>query len=304
MKELWVEKYRPTTVDSYVFRDDAQRNQVATWIKDKSIPHLLFSGAAGIGKTTLAKLLMNELDVNPLDILEINASRTNSVDDVRNKIINFVQMIPFGDFKVVLLDEADYFSPNAQAALRGVMEEYHTTARFILTCNYENRIIPAIHSRCQGFHIAKIDQTEFTARVATILITEGVVPDLDILDTYVKATYPDLRKCINMVQMNVQEGSLLRPNEGDTGNSDWKLDMVELFKQGKINDARKLLCGAVRPEEMEEIYRWLYDNVELFGSEEQQDTAVLTIKQGLVDHALVADAEINLAATLIRLARI
>ena len=304
MKELWVEKYRPTTVDSYVFRDDAQRNQVATWIKDKSIPHLLFSGAAGIGKTTLAKLLMNELDVNPLDILEINASRTNSVDDVRNKIINFVQMIPFGDFKVVLLDEADYFSPNAQAALRGVMEEYHTTARFILTCNYENRIIPAIHSRCQGFHIAKVDQTEFTARVATILITEGVVPDLDILDTYVKATYPDLRKCINMVQMNVQEGSLLRPNEGDTGNSDWKLDMVELFKQGKIQEARKLLCGAVRPEEMEEIYRWLYDNVELFGSEEQQDTAVLTIKQGLVDHALVADAEINLAATLIRLARI
>jgi len=140
--------------------------------------------------------------------------------------------------------------------------------------------------------------------VAEILITEGVVPDLDILDTYVKATYPDLRKCINMVQMNVQEGSLLRPNEGDAGTTDWKLDMVELFKQGKINDARKLLCGAVRPEEMEEIYRWLYDNVELFGSEEQQDTAVLTIKQGLVDHALVADAEINLAATLIRLARI
>jgi replication factor C small subunit len=304
MKELWVEKYRPKTVDGYVFRDDAQKKQVTSWIKDKTIPHLLFSGNAGIGKTTLAKLLFNELDVNDLDILEINASRTNSVDDVRNKIVNFVQMIPFGDFKVVLLDEADYLSPGAQAALRGVMEEYHTTARFILTCNYPNRIIPAIHSRCQGFHIAKIDQTEFTARVAEILITEGVVPDLDILDTYVKATYPDLRKCINMVQMNVQEGSLLRPNEGDAGTTDWKLEMVELFKKGKINDARKLLCGAVRPEEMEEIYRWLYDNIELFGSEEQQDTAVLTIKQGLVDHALVADAEINLAATLIRLARI
>ena len=304
MKELWVEKYRPKTVDGYVFRDDAQKKQVTSWIKDKTIPHLLFSGNAGIGKTTLAKLLFNELDINDLDILEINASRTNSVDDVRNKIVNFVQMIPFGDFKVVLLDEADYLSPGAQAALRGVMEEYHTTARFILTCNYPNRIIPAIHSRCQGFHIAKIDQTEFTARVAEILITEGVVPDLDILDTYVKATYPDLRKCINMVQMNVQEGSLLRPNEGDAGTTDWKLEMVELFKKGKINDARKLLCGAVRPEEMEEIYRWLYDNIELFGSEEQQDTAVLTIKQGLVDHALVADAEINLAATLIRLARI
>jgi len=153
-------------------------------------------------------------------------------------------MIPFGDFKVVLLDEADYLSPNAQAALRGVMEEYHTTSRFILTCNYPNRIIPALHSRCQGFHIAKIDQTEFTARVAEILITEGVTPDLDTLDTYVKATYPDLRKCINTVQMNIQDNSLLKPNEGDTGESDWKLDMVELFKAGKIQEARKQLDEA------------------------------------------------------------
>ena len=184
------------------------------------------------------------------------------------------------------------------------MEEYHTTARFILTCNYPNRIIPAIHSRCQGFHIAKIDQTEFTARVAEILITESVTPDLDVLDTYVKATYPDLRKCINMVQMNVQDKSLLKPNEGDTGESDWKLDMVELFKAGKIQEARKLLCGTIRPEEMEEVYRWLYDNIELFGNEEQQDQAVLIIKQGLVDHTLVVDPEINLAATLNRLARL
>ena len=304
MKDLWVEKYRPKTVDGYVFRDEAQRTQVKTWIKDKTIPHLLFSGNAGIGKTTLAKLLFNELELNDLDILEINASRTNSVDDVRDKIVNFVQMIPFGDFKVVLLDEADYLSPNAQAALRGVMEEYHTTARFILTCNYPNRIIPALHSRCQGFHIARIDQTEFTARVAEILIAEGVTPNLDILDTYVKATYPDLRKCINMVQMNCQDSSLLAPHEGDTGESDWKLEMVELFKAGKIQEARKLLCGTVRPEEMEEIYRWLYDNIELFGDDEKQDQAVLIIKQGLVDHTLVVDPEINLAATLIRLARL
>ena len=304
MKNLWVEKYRPKTIKGYVFRDSEQRKQVEGWIKDKTIPHLLFSGNAGIGKTTLAKILFNELDVNPLDVLEINASRTNSVDDVRDKIVNFVQMIPFGDFKVVLLDEADYLSPNAQAALRGVMEEYHTTARFILTCNYPNRIIPAIHSRCQGFHIAKIDKTEFTARVAEILIAEGIAPDLDVLDTYVKATYPDLRKCINTVQMNSVDGVLVSPNEGDTGESDWKLQMVELFKAGKIQDARKLLCGTVRPEEMDEIYRWLYANIELFGdTEEKQDQAVLIIKQGLVDHTLVADPEINLAAVLIKLAR-
>jgi replication factor C small subunit len=252
----------------------------------------------------MAKILINELGIEEYDVLELNASRTNSVDEVRNKITNFVQMIPFGPFKVVLLDEADYLSPNAQAALRGVMEEYHSTARFILTCNYPNRIIPAIHSRCQGFHIAKVDQTEFTARVAEILITEGVTPDLDTLDTYVKATYPDLRKCINMVQQNVNDGVLNKPSQGDEGTADWKLEMVELFKAGKITEARQLLCGKLKAEEMEDVYRWLYDNLNIFGDEEKQDTAVLIIKQGLVDHTLVADPEINLAAVLIKLARL
>jgi len=304
MKELWVEKYRPKSLDGYVFRDDNQRKQAQSWIKDKSIPHLLFSGAAGIGKTTMAKILINELEIPEYDVLEINASRTNSVDEVRNKITNFVQMIPFGPFKVVLLDEADYLSPNAQAALRGVMEEYHSTARFILTCNYPNRIIPALHSRCQGYHIERIDQTEFTARVATILVSENVDVELETLDSYVKATYPDLRKCINMVQQNVTEGKLQAPSKGDEGAADWKFDMVELFKEGKIAEARKLLCGKLKAEEMEEVYRWLYDNLEIFGSEEKQDTAVLIIKQGLVDHTLVADAEINLAAVLIKLGRL
>ena len=304
MKELWVEKYRPSKLDGYVFRDDHQKQQVEGWVKQGTIPHLLFSGNAGIGKTTLAKILFNELDVNPLDLLEINASRTNSVEDVRDKIVNFVQMIPFGEFKVVLLDEADYLSPNAQAALRGVMEEYHTTARFILTCNYPNRIIPALHSRCQGFHIERVDITEFTARVATILVEEDIEFDLDTLDTFVKATYPDLRKCINMVQMSSLDGKLHIPDKGDAGEQDWKFDMVNLFKAGKITEARKLVCGQVRPEEMEEIYRWLYDNIDIFGEEAKQDKAILIIKQGLVDHTLVVDPEINLAATLISLSRL
>lgn len=302
MNELWVEKYRPSKLDGYVFRDDHQKQQVLAWVKNKTIPHLLFSGNAGIGKTTLAKILFNELDVNPYDILEINASRTNSVEDVRDKITNFVQMIPFGDFKVVLLDEADYLSVNAQAALRGLMEEYHTTARFILTCNYPNKIIPALHSRCQGFHIEKVDLTEFTARVATILVEENVEFDLDTLDTFVKATYPDLRKCINMSQMNSMSGKLHLPEKGDTGETDYKIEMVQLFKAGKIAEGRKLVCSQARPEEMEEIYRWLYDNVDIFGEEDKQNKAILIIKQGLVDHTLVSDVEINLAATLIRLA--
>ena len=304
MKTLWTEAYRPKTIDGYVFRDDGQKAQVQSWIEQKTIPHLLFSGNAGIGKTTLARILLNELDINELDILEINASRTNSVEDVRDKIVNFVQMIPFGDFKVVLLDEADYLSPNAQAALRGVMEEYHTTARFILTCNYPNRIIPALHSRCQGFHIERVDIAEFTARVATILMEESVEFDLDTLDTFVKATYPDLRKCINTVQMNSMDGRLHTPEKGDTGDADYKIEMVELFKKGKITEARKLICAQARPEEIEDIYRWLYDNVAIFGDDAKQEAAVLWIKQGLVDHTLVIDPEINLAATLIRLAHL
>jgi replication factor C small subunit len=304
MKELWVEKYRPNTVDGYVFRDDTQRSQVMQWIKEGSIPHLLFSGNAGIGKTTLAKLLLNELNVNPLDILEVNGSRQTGVDEMRNRITGFSQMIPFGDFKVILLDEADYLSINAQAALRGIMEEYHNTVRFILTCNYPNKVIPAIHSRCQSFHIAKTDQVEFTARVAEILLSEDVVFDLDVLDTYVKATYPDLRKCINMVQQNSTDGTLISASQGDSGEADWKIQMVDLFKEGKIHEARKLLCGTVRAEEMEDIYRWLYDNISLFGNNEKQESAILVIKQGLVDHTLVVDPEINLAATLIKLARL
>ncbi len=304
MKELWVEKYRPKTIDGYVFRDDHQRKQIATWIKDKSIPHLLLSGTAGIGKTTLAKILIQELGIEDYDVLEINASRTNSVDDVRDKITNFVQMIPFGPFKVVLLDEADYLSPNAQAALRGVMEEYHATSRFILTCNYPNRIIPAIHSRCQGFHVERTDLTEFTARVATVLVEEAVEFDLETLDNYVKVTYPDLRKCINLIQQNVQDNKLAAPNKGDAGEADWKFDMVKLFKEGKINEARKMLCGKLRAEEMEEVFVWLYNNLDIFGSQDNQDKAILIIKQGLVDHTLIVDPEINLSATLVKLARI
>jgi DNA polymerase III delta prime subunit len=213
-------------------------------------------------------------------------------------------MIPFGPFKVVLLDEADYLSPNAQAALRGVMEEYHQTARFILTCNYPSRIIPAIHSRCQGFHVERTDQTEFTARVATILVEENIEFDLDVLDLYVKVAYPDLRKCIQLIQQNSQEGTLISPNKGDAGEADWKFDMVDLFKARKINEARKLLCGKVRAEEMADVYRWLYDNVEVFGSDKNQQQAVLIIKQGCVDHTLAIDPEINLSATLIKLSRL
>lgn len=305
MKQLWVEQYRPRDIDGYVFRDEAQRDQVKQWIKEGTIPHLLFSGAAGIGKTTLAKILINALNIDEYDVLEINASRTNSVDDVRDKITNFVSTMPFGKFKIVLLDEADYLSPNAQAALRGVMEEYAQTARFIMTCNYPHKIIPALHSRCQGFHIEKVDHTEFTARAATVLVTEGVAFELDTLDSYVKATYPDLRKCLNLLQMNTVEGTLKTPSETGNGTADYKLAMVDLFKHGKIREARTLLAAQARPEEMDEIFRWMYDNLEMWSkTPEGQDEAILIIRKGLVNHVSCADAEINLSATLVELSQI
>ena len=305
VKQLWVEKFRPADIEGYVFRDETQREQVKQWIKEGAIPHLLFSGSAGIGKTTLAKILITALNIDEYDILQINASRDNGVDFIRTRIEGFVSTMPFGKFKIVLLDEADYLSPSAQAVMRGLMETYSDTARFIMTCNYPHNIIPALHSRCQGFHIEKVDHTEFTARAATVLVTEGVDFDLDTLDSYVKATYPDLRKCLNLLQMNSTDNKLKAPSETGTGTSDYKLAMIDLFKNGKIREARKLLCEQARPEEMDEIISWAYNNLDLWSkTDEGQDEAILIIRKAAVNAPLVADHEINLAAMMIELSQL
>ena len=304
MKDLWVEKYRPKTVNEYVFKDEAQKQQVEGWIADGGIPHLLFSGAPGTGKTTLAKVLINDLGVEGADVLTINASRDNGVEMIRKKITAFSETMPWGDFKVILLDEADHISPEGQAALRGVMEQYATVVRFILTCNYPNMIIPAIHSRCQGFHITSQDQVDFTARVAEILIGEGIEPNIEDLDMYVKATYPDLRKTINTVQMNVVDNAL-RPLEQESSGGDWRINMVALFRENKIREARKLITQSARPDEYNDVFKFLYRNLEFFGKDQdQQDEAVIVIRNGMVKHTQVADPEINLSATMIELEQI
>jgi replication factor C small subunit len=289
-----------------VFVDDNQRQQVESWIRDGSIPNLLFSGSPGTGKTTLGKLLINEMGVDEYDVLYANGSKEGRKIEWVDKLISFCQTMPFGKFKVVFIDEADYLNPNSvQPAMRNLMEDYSHSVRFILTCNYPNKIIPPLHSRLQQLHILKTDHTEFTARAATVLVTEEIEFDIDTLDSYVRATYPDLRKCLQLLQQNSQSGVLNAPNSADKSVGDWKLDCVQLFKSGKIREARTLICQQSTPEETEDIFRWMYDNLDLWTTDvERQDQAIIIIRNGMAAMPMVADQEINLSATLCELSRL
>jgi replication factor C small subunit len=306
--DLWTEKYRPKELDEYVWKDPKSRAQVESWLGSGSLPHLLLSGVQGSGKTSLAKLMFRQLNVPSADVLEINASRERNPDVIANKILGFCSTMSMSGMKYILLDEADSMTPLAQRILRGEMENYHEAVRFILTCNYPNKIIPAIHSRCQGFHFKELDEGEFTTRIANILMNEGIEiateEDIAIIGEYVKHTHPDMRKCINLLQQNVHDGKLNRLV--DTSQSqEWIAEATTLFVNNQFTEARKLIVEKASPEEYGDVYRFFYQNLDLWGStEDQQGCALLAIRQGLVNHGLVADVEINLAATIAHLMQI
>lgn len=306
MKELWVEKYRPKTINDYVFIDQNMKNQTIQWIADNTIPTLLLAGSAGLGKTSFIFMIMREMNVHPSDIKVVNASLSTGIETIREDILTFIRTFGSGDFRYVILDEADRLSPNAQDSLKSMIEEYSSVARFCLTTNHPNKITPPIKSRCQEFYFKQMDEVEYKTRAAQILIEEGIEFDLDTLDDFARSAYPDLRKLINLLQQHCTTGVLTKKAESaqTDGVFDYMVDAIALIKQDKLYDARKIICTNIRVEDYDSIFTQLYRNLDLWGTtDDQQDAAIEIIRDGMIKHTLAADPEINLSATITRLIR-
>jgi DNA polymerase III delta prime subunit len=304
----WTEKYRPDSVEDYVWINDEQKRQVTSWIKDGYLPNIILSGGPGCGKSSLAYLLMKELNVSSGDFKYVNASRETGIDYLRN-LTNFCETMPSGLYRYVLLDEADRLSQNAQDMLKSTIEDYESVCRWIFTTNRPHKILPPLHSRLQGFHVESLDRDQFMTKVATILISEGVdlkEEHFEILDEYVSVTFTDLRKCINTLQQNCKDGVLRRPSSGGSGSmTEYMVQAVNLFKTGKIHDARKLICSNASDGDYEEIYKLLYKNLDWFGTtEDTKNKAIVIIANRLRDHSMVADPELAMAACLVELSLI
>ena len=295
---LWVEKYRPSTLDSYIGNQHL-RSKVKVYIESGDLPHLLLYGRAGTGKTTLAKLLVNNIEC---DYLYINASDENSVDVVRDKVKNFASTLGFKEMKVIILDECDYITPNAQAALRNLMETFSKNCRFILTCNYVERIIDPIQSRCQSFQIIPPDRKEVAVHLNTILTKEGVKSDIEDIVTIVNGGFPDLRRVINAAQRQVVDNKLVI-DEGMSIQNDYKNQVLEILKtQDKKNcfkNIRQLLADS-KVTDFSDLFRLLFDTVDDWGRGHVAE-CILVLAQYQQSDAVVVDKEINIMAMFIEI---
>ena len=295
---LWVEKYRPRSLDTYIGNEHL-KSKVKVYLESGDLPHLLLYGRAGTGKTTLAKLLVNNIEC---DYLYINASDENSVDTVRNKVRGFASTVGFKDYKIIILDECDYITPNAQAALRNVMETFSKHCRFILTCNFVERIIDPIQSRCQSFKIIPPSKKEVAIHMTNILKEEGVASKMVDIAGLVNAGYPDIRRVINSCQRQVVDGMLVVDKQSLIEN-DYKIKLLEILKTHNKKDAfkaiRKLLADS-QVTDFSEGFRLLFDNLDEYSSGHAAEV-ILILAEGQRDDIVVVDKEINFMATMVKL---
>ena len=293
--ELWVEKYRPITLEEYV-GNEIIKNKIADYLKQGSIQNLLFHGVAGTGKTTLAKLIAKNLNC---DLLYINASDERGIDTIRDKIIPFASSMSFNDVKIVILDEADYITPQAQATLRNVIESCSKTTRFIFTCNYLERIISPLQSRCQTFEIIPPSKQEVWQKCKTILNDEGVSSSPKEVEPIVDAHYPDIRKIINTLQGSIINNTV-KADHGSLKNTQLGGLVVDaLIRKAKLSEIRQILADS-GSREFDDLFKYIYDKSStLFGDKEGE--AILIIAKYQYEYTFVLEKEICVAAMLNKL---
>lgn len=292
--DLWTEAFRPQTLDGYI-GNEALIGKATIWIQKGELPHLLFYGSAGTGKTTLAKILANAIDSQTM---YINASDENSVDVVRDKISRFASSVGFKRWKIIILDEFDFMTPNAQAALRNLMETYSKTTRFILTCNYVEKIIDPIQSRCQTFAITPPNKTDVAKRLVTVLEEKSIKYDIKDIAAIINASYPDVRRAINAAQASVVSG-VLQLDKASAIQANYMSEVLEMLKNAKDKKAtftkiRQCIADS-KVKDFTPLYTFLYDNLDEF-AHGHIAPCILILAEAQFKDASVVDKEINIMA--------
>jgi DNA polymerase III delta prime subunit len=298
---LWVERYRPRTIETVIFQDDKQAAFFRNIVSSGDLPNILMHGVQGTGKTTISKALIADLQIDPSDVLLLKCS-DEKIDALRDKAVGFAMTFPMGKFKVIRLEEFDYLSLDAQALLRSLIEDSSENCRYIATCNYVNKVIPPLRSRFQEFAFRAPDQEKVIMRMAEMLEQEGVAYDPEDLISYVTVGYPDIRKTIQLLSQNIQDKKLGSAKGATAQEADWKFGLLESLQRGDFKSARKLVCESATREEHEDVFRFLYTNIDKLKVSDK-DHAIVTIAEYLYRHSIVADTEINLAALFIELGR-